>query len=147
VLDWSLPVQDFVHRHRVARLATVDAAGRPLVLPICYIVQGETLYSPTDAKPKRVPVQRLKRLQNIRANPQVALVIDDYHEDWTQLSYVLLHGKAEIIADGPAFEQAIAALRDKYPQYRTMPIHENPLIAVRLTRVLSWGAVNRADQP
>ena len=144
MLDWSLPVQDFVRSHRIARLATVDAAGQPLVLPICYVVLDETLYSPTDAKPKRVPVQRLKRLQNIRANPCVALVIDDYHEDWTQLSYVLLQGRAEILTDGPAFEQAIVALREKYPQYRAMPIHENPMIAVHLTRVVSWGAVNRA---
>lgn len=147
MLAWSPQVQAFVRDHRVARLATVDAAGQPLVLPICYVLQGETLYSPTDAKPKRVPVQRLKRLQNIRQHPQVALVIDDYSEDWSELSYVLLQGQAEIITDGPAFEQAIAALREKYVQYRTMPIHDNPMIAVRLTRVISWGAVNKSASP
>lgn len=147
MLAWSPQVQSFVRRHRVARLATVDAAGQPLVLPICYVVEGEMLYSPTDAKPKRVPVQRLKRLQNIRQHPQVALVIDDYSEDWSQLSYVLLQGQAQIITDGPAFEQAIAALREKYVQYRSMPIQDNPMIAVRLTRVVSWGAVNTSDSP
>ncbi len=143
MLDWSLNIQTFVQTHRVARLATVDATGRPLALPICYVLDGETLYSPTDAKPKRVPVQRLKRLQNIRENPHVALVIDDYSEDWTQLSYVLLHGMAEILGEGPEFEWAIAALRAKYPQYRDMSIQDNPMIAVHLTRVISWGAVNR----
>jgi PPOX class probable F420-dependent enzyme len=145
MLEWSLQVQEFVRRHRVARLATVDAAGQPLVLPICYVAAGEVLYSPTDAKPKRVPVQRLKRLQNIRDHPQVALVIDDYQEDWTQLSYVLLHGSAAIITDGPAFEQAIVALRAKYPQYRAMSIPDNPMIAVQLTRVVSWGAINMGE--
>ena len=143
MLDWSLNIRTFVQSHRVARLATVDATGQPLVLPLCYVLDGETLYSPTDAKPKRVPVQRLKRLQNIRENPRVALVIDDYGEDWTQLSYVLLHGTAEILSEGPEFERAIAALRAKYPQYRDMPIQDNPMIAVHLTRVVSWGAVNR----
>ncbi len=143
VLDWSLNIQTFVQTHRVARLATVDATGRPLALPICYVLDGETLYSPTDAKPKRVPVQRLKRLQNIRENPYVALVIDDYSEDWTQLSYVLLHGTAEILSEGPEFERAIMVLRAKYPQYRDMSIQDNPMIAVHLTRVVSWGAVNR----
>ena len=143
MLDWSLHIQTFVQTHRVARLATVDAGGQPLVLPICYVLDGETLYSPTDAKPKRVPVQRLKRLQNIRENPRVALVIDDYSEDWSQLSYVLLHGTAEIVNEGPELERAIAALRAKYPQYRDMPIENNPMIAVHLTRVLSWGAVSR----
>jgi PPOX class probable F420-dependent enzyme len=141
VLDWSPNVQAFVQAHRVARLATVDGSGRPLVLPICYVVAGETLYSPTDAKPKRVPVQRLKRLQNIQANPHVALVIDDYGEDWTQLAYVIVHGLAEILTGGPDFERAVAALREKYPQYHRMPIQENPMIAVHLTRVVRWGAV------
>jgi PPOX class probable F420-dependent enzyme len=141
MLDWSLSVQAFVRAHRVARLATVDSAGRPLVLPICYVLIEETLYSPTDAKPKRVPVQRLKRLRNIQANPYVALVIDDYGEDWTQLAYVILHGTADILTGGSAFDRAVAALRAKYPQYHRMPIQENPMIAVHLSRTVSWGAV------
>ena len=141
MLDWSSQVQAFVHRHRVARLATVDGSGRPLVLPICYVLAGETLYSPTDAKPKRLPVQRLKRLRNIKANPHVALVVDDYGEDWTQLAYVIMHGTAAILTSGADFAQAIAALRQKYPQYQRMPIQENPMIAVQLTRVVSWGTV------
>jgi coenzyme F420-0:L-glutamate ligase / coenzyme F420-1:gamma-L-glutamate ligase len=142
VLDWSPNVREFIQAHRVARLATVDGGGHPLVLPICYVLVGEALYSPTDAKPKRVPVQRLKRLQNIRENPHVALVIDDYGEDWSQLAYVILHGTAEVLTDGPAFEGAIAALRQKYPQYLHMSIQENPMIAVHLTRVIRWGAVH-----
>jgi coenzyme F420-0:L-glutamate ligase / coenzyme F420-1:gamma-L-glutamate ligase len=141
MLDWSPQVQEFVRAHRVARLGTVDDAGRPLVLPICYIVAGEILYSPTDAKPKRVPVQRLKRLKNIQDNPQVALVIDDYSDDWTQLAYVILHGRAEILTGGSPFERAVAALREKYPQYHHMAIQENPMIAVHLMRAVSWGAV------
>jgi coenzyme F420-0:L-glutamate ligase / coenzyme F420-1:gamma-L-glutamate ligase len=141
VLDWSLSVQAFVQAHRVARLATVDGTGRPLVLPICYVLIEETLYSPTDAKPKRVPVQRLKRLRNIQANPHVALVIDDYGEDWTQLAYVILHGTADILTGGSAFDRAVVALREKYPQYHHMPIQENPMIAVHLSHAVSWGAV------
>ena len=141
MLDWSPQVRDFVQEHRVARLSTVDEAGRPLVLPVCYIVAGETLFSPTDAKPKRVPVQRLKRLRNIRQNPHVALVIDDYSEDWAELSYVILHGRAEILTSGASFDQAVVALREKYPQYHHMAIQENPMIAVHLERAVSWGAV------
>jgi PPOX class probable F420-dependent enzyme len=142
MLDWSPQVRDFVQAHRVARLGTVDNAGRPLVLPICYILASESLYSPIDAKPKRVPVHRLKRLQNIQKNPHVALVIDDYSEDWTALSYVILHGRAEILTGGSAFERAVLALREKYPQYHHMAIQENPMIAVHLDRVVSWGAVS-----
>ena len=141
MLDWSSHVQAFVQAHRVARLATVDGAGCPLVLPICYTVAEETVYSPIDAKPKRVAVQRLKRLRNIQENPHVALVIDDYAEDWAQLAHVILHGRAEIITGGSPFERAVAALRIKYSQYQQMPIEENPMIAVHLTHVVRWGAV------
>jgi coenzyme F420-0:L-glutamate ligase / coenzyme F420-1:gamma-L-glutamate ligase len=147
VLDWLPQVQEFAQVHRVARLATVDGAGHPLVLPICYVVVGEVVYSPIDAKPKRVPARRLKRLRNIQENPHVALVIDDYGEDWAQLAYVILHGTAEILTGGPTFERAVAALREKYPQYQQMPIQENPMIAVHLTRVVSWGAVGHHHGP
>jgi PPOX class probable F420-dependent enzyme len=141
MLDWSPRVQAFVQGHRVARLATVDGAGQPLVLPICYVLAGEMLYSSTDAKPKRVPVQRLKRLRNIQTNPHVGLVVDDYSEDWTQLAYVIMHGTADILTSGPVFDEAVAALRQKYPQYQRMPIQDNPMIAVQLTHVVSWGTV------
>ncbi len=141
MLGWSSEVQAFVRAHRVARLATVDGSGRPLVLPICYVVEGETLCSPTDAKPKRVPVERLKRLRNVLENPHVAVVVDDYSEDWTRLAYVILHGTAEVLTAGPTFAQAVLALRAKYPQYQQMPIEATPMIAVQLTRAVSWGAV------
>src|SRR5687768_15986902 len=111
---------------RDARLATVDGAGCPLVTPITDMEPGDSLYCPTDAKPKRVPVQRLKPLRNIQENPQVALVIDDYGEHWTELAYVILHGTSQILTSGSPFERAIAALREKYSQYRQMPIQENP---------------------
>ena len=141
MLHWSASIETFVRDHRVARLATVDGSGQPLVLPICYTLVGEILCSPTDAKPKRVPVQQLKRLRNIQENPQVAVVIDDYSDDWTQLAYVILHGTAEILTAGSVFARAIQALREKYPQYRQMAIDQNPMIAVHLTRVVSWGAL------
>jgi PPOX class probable F420-dependent enzyme len=142
VLNWSANIQAFVRGHRVARLATVGRSGQPLVLPICYVLEGEMLCSPTDAKPKRVPVQRLKRLRNIQENPQVALVIDDYSDDWTQLAYVILHGRAEILTKGSVYTRAILALREKYPQYQQMPIDENPMIAIHLMHTVSWGAVS-----
>lgn len=145
MLDWSPKVQTFVQMHRVARLTTVSAAGDPLVLPICYVLAGDAVYSAIDAKPKRVPVQRLKRLRNILENPRVALVIDDYSEDWSQLAYVILQGTAEILLQGPEFEDAILKLREKYPQYHSMPIERNPLIAVRLTRAVSWQASGQSS--
>ena len=69
---------------RVAHLATADAHGQPHVVPICFIFDGKNFYSPIDEKPKRVTASKLKRLRNIRENPQVALVIDRYDENWAQ---------------------------------------------------------------
>src|SRR5215510_11802496 len=119
-------VSQFIKTHRVARLATADAAGRPAVIPICYVFNGECFYSAIDQKPKRVDLMQLRRLRNIRVNPNVALVIDDYSENWSELVYVLVHGVATIIDPGESVsaeqETAVAALRSKYEQYRSMAI-------------------------
>jgi PPOX class probable F420-dependent enzyme len=137
-------VVQFINSHRVARLATADAAGRPSVIPICYVFDGTAFYSPIDQKPKRVGPMQLQRIRNIRDNPNVALVIDDYSEDWTELSYVVVHGVAEIIEPGesPSTEQgtAVAALRLKYEQYRSMQIDRNPMIKITPQRVRLWTA-------
>src|SRR5262245_64421646 len=90
-------VVEFINAHRVARLATADAAGRPTVIPVCYVFDGTSFYSPIDQKPKRVDPMQLQRTRNIRVNPSVALVIDDYYEDWSELVYVLVHVVAKII--------------------------------------------------
>jgi PPOX class probable F420-dependent enzyme len=136
-------VKRFINAHRVARLATADAAGRPSVTPICYVFDGASFYTAIDAKPKRVELRQLQRIRNIRANPNVALVIDDYSEDWFELAYVLVHGMAEVIEpdDSLAAEQAaIAALRLKYAQYRSMAIDRNPIIKIVPNRVRFWSA-------
>lgn len=68
---------------RVGRLATLDAEGRPHLVPICFVLERETLYSAIDEKPKRS--KRLKRLENIRRHPEVTVLVDHYEEDWTRL--------------------------------------------------------------
>ncbi|MGH7333279.1 MAG: pyridoxamine 5'-phosphate oxidase family protein, partial [Candidatus Rokuibacteriota bacterium] len=63
---------------RVGRLATADTRGCPLVVPVCYSFDGETVYSAIDAKPKRATGRRLRRVRNIEENSQVSLVVDEY---------------------------------------------------------------------
>src|SRR5262245_41068385 len=137
-------VREFIKAHRVARLATANAAGRPAVIPICYVFDGESFYSAIDQKPKRIDPTQLRRLRNIRVNPNVALVIDDYSEDWSELVYVLIHGVATIIDpdESAPVERAtaIAALRSKYEQYRSMAIDRNPLIKIAPNQVRLWSA-------
>src|SRR6266702_1841713 len=100
----------------VARLATVDAACRPHVVPICFVVDGDTIYFAVDAKPKRT--SDLKRLRNIAANPAVSVLVDHYEDDWKRLWWVRADGAARLIADRARAERALDLLARKYPQYR-----------------------------
>jgi PPOX class probable F420-dependent enzyme len=129
----------FLESCRVARLATADARGAPHVVPVCFVVSGDTLYITIDEKPKRPPAARMKRLRNISENPAVAVVVDRYDEDWTRLGWVMLRGHAGILHDGPEHDAAQALLRARYPQLTPMRIESYPVIAVRIERTTSWG--------
>lgn len=141
------PQLAFLQAQRVGRLATADAQGMPHVVPVCYAYAAEraALYIVLDAKPKRVPPQGLKRVRNLLENPQAALVVDRYGEDWSELAFVMLRGPAALLpADDAEQPQAIALLRARYPQYRTMPIEDQPVIVLRPVRVVAWGALPQA---
>ncbi len=122
----------------VGHLATAGADGSPHVIPVCFAYDGSNIYSVLDAKPKRGSLTGLRRVRNIIANPQVSLVIDHYDEDWTRLWYLLVHGRAELVEHGPEPPAAIARLREKYPQYRNMPLDGNPVIKITPERVTGW---------
>src|SRR5262249_2447916 len=133
-------VAGFISESRVGRLGTADASGQPLVVPICYAVDGDSLYSAVDAKPKREKPERLKRIRNIRQNPKVSVVIDRYDEDWSRLAYVIIQGDAELLTQGAEFARGIDLLLGKYPQYREMGLSRDSglMIKVKSTRVTQW---------
>ena len=123
---------------RVGRLATADASGRPLVVPVCYAFDGARCYSAVDAKPKTT--RNLRRLKNIAANPHVSLVVDVWDEDWSKLCWVIVEGGAEVLTTGAEFTRAIDQLVAKYPQYRAMGLERTEGAVIRLAaeRVLAW---------
>jgi PPOX class probable F420-dependent enzyme len=129
----------FLDAQRVARLATVDTAGRPHVVPICYALIDETAYFTIDEKPKGRPGAKLKRLSNLEANPSAALLVDRYDEDWSRLGWVMLRGRADILASGPEHDRAQASLRTRYAQLADMRIEELPVVAIRIEVASSWG--------
>jgi len=137
----------FLSRHRVARLATADRDGIPHVVPFCFALVGERLYFVVDAKPKRRGGMALKRMRNIAANPAVAVVADDYDEDWSALAFVLLRGTAAVVADARERAQALRALRRRYPQYRAMALDgpEHPVVAITPSHVHQWRALTSRD--
>jgi len=131
----------FLNACRVGHLATADGDGVPHVVPVCFAVAGSTLYITVDGKPKRQD-RPLKRLSNIAANDAVAFVADRYDEDWNRLGWVMLRGRAEILASGEEHDAAQALLRARYPQLRAMQIDALPVIATRIVQVKSWGDVS-----
>ena len=127
----------FIQHQRVAHLATADAAGRPHVVPVCFAYLDGRIYVAIDEKPKRS--LRLKRLRNIEENPQVSLVFDRYVEDWSRLAWVMVHGTAAVVLNGPEHERAAAVLRGRYLQYQSMALEGRPVISIAVDRTSSWG--------
>lgn len=133
--EWALEV---LRDARVARLATADHAGRPLVVPVCYAFDGTLVYSAVDAKPKRT--RALRRLRNIAENPHVSLCVDEYAEDWSRLRYVIVEGTADVLESGEEFARAVDLLTSKYPQYQALALPRTSGAMVRITpsRILCW---------
>jgi len=138
----------FLDEHRVGHLATADREAAPHVVPVCFARRDEILYFVADEKPKRHGAKRLKRLANIEQNPRVALVVDDYREDWTKLGFLLLHLDASVVEEAPEYQAALAALRRKYPPYRTMKLLSatNPIIRMVVRRWHLWRASDSASE-
>lgn len=144
----------FVAAARTALLATMGADGRPKVVPICFVMAGTDaavrIYSPLDEKPKRVADPHdLQRVRNIVANPEVSLLVDHWSEDWSELGWVRLEGRAQLVEPGeaatsPEHRTAVAALRAKYPQYAAHLLEDRPIIRIAIERSRSWGNLEPA---
>jgi PPOX class probable F420-dependent enzyme len=119
----------------VGRLATVTRQGRPHVVPCCFALQGETIYSGVDAKPKSTLA--LRRLDNLWVNPAATLLVDHYEDDWSALWWVRVDGRGRIVADAAERRQARMLLKGKYPQYREVAI-PGEVIALDVERITSW---------
>lgn len=119
----------------MARLATVDADGRPHLVPVTFVLLGEVVYTAVDEKPKRST--RLRRVANIEATGRACLLVDEYHEDWSALWWVRLDGKARVVTDPAEVDRALAALTAKYPQYEPQP-PRGPVLALDITNWAAW---------
>jgi PPOX class probable F420-dependent enzyme len=129
---------------RIGRLATVNERGHPSVVPFCFAVIGEdepVVVSVLDEKPKHVPDEELARVRNITHNPNVAFVVDHYEENWSRLAFVQVRGQARLLKPAePGHAEAIIALREKYPQYRSMAIEGRAVIMIEKLRLTAWSA-------
>jgi PPOX class probable F420-dependent enzyme len=119
---------------RVARLATITPRGAPHIVPICFALDGDVIYSAIDHKPKRST--DLQRLRNVSSDSRVALLADHYDEDWEQLWWVRADGRARVVSVG---EQALALLARRYEQYRSRP-PRGAMIVIDVERWSGWGS-------
>jgi PPOX class probable F420-dependent enzyme len=124
---------------RVARLATTDPDGRPHLVPIVFALEGATLYSAVDRKPKRS--RTLRRIENARARPDVTVLVDYYEDDWERLWWIRLRGRARVLDEGEERARALALLTEKYPQYRDEP-PDGAVLAVDVVDVRTWAATS-----
>jgi PPOX class probable F420-dependent enzyme len=122
---------------RVGRLGTVTAQGRPHLVPCCFALDGQVVYSAVDGKPKSTLA--LRRLDNLRANPAVSLLVDHYSDDWSELWWVRVDGRGRVLDEGVEHRWALDVLAAKYVQYR-----ENrppgAVVAVDIDTWRSWQA-------
>jgi PPOX class probable F420-dependent enzyme len=122
---------------RVGRLGTVGADGRPHVVPCCFAVDGEVVYTAVDdVKAKRT--RHLRRLDNVRRHPDVCLLVDEYREEWSRLWWVRLDGRAHVAeSTSPEHAVGVRLLAGKYEQYRSAP-PPGPAIVIDVVRWRAW---------
>jgi PPOX class probable F420-dependent enzyme len=139
----SSAIRTKLREAKVARLATLNVESRPHVVPVCFVYDGSVFYTAIDKKPKRLAPERLARVRHIRAMPRVALLIDEYYEEWTRLWYILVRGTAKLIPKSASKERAtvIRQLREKYPQYAAGMLPDDaPIIRIVPEQIASWGS-------
>lgn len=129
---------------RVGHLATADARAVPHLIPICFVYDGQAVYTAIDHKPKRATGYRMKRIRNMLENPQVTFLVDHYEEDWQQLSYVMIQGRAQVLESGAERQRALGLLEDKYPQYRERQLAQDTGLVIKIVpdsiRHWAWAA-------
>ena len=121
---------------RVGRLATVTADHRPHVVPCCFALVGDVVYTAVDdVKAKRSTA--LRRVDNVRANGAASLLVDHYADDWSALWWVRVDGNARVLDVGEERERALGALADKYEQYaRARP--PGAVVAIDVAQWRAW---------
>jgi PPOX class probable F420-dependent enzyme len=139
----------FLSRAREGVLATLAPAGRPRIVPICFVLDDgradlPVLYSAIDDKPKASSdPHRLGRVRDLIRMPQASVLVARWDEDWSRLGWLRIDGRGTILdARSSGYREhrrAIDLLRAKYPQYATHRLEERPVIRIVVEAARSWG--------
>ena len=120
---------------RVARVATIDPDGSPNMVPFCFVLDGNVLYTSVDHKPKEE--RRLRRVDNLLRDPRVTVLVDHYEEDWPRVWWVRMRGAGRVVEDPREEERANRLLEEKYPQYADDP-PPGPVVAIEMREWRGW---------
>jgi len=136
---------ELLHYSKIARLATVDPDNnQPYVVPVVFAFDGNNIFIPIDDKPKKTSnSKQLKRVKNIQKNPNISFLIDTYDdEDWNNLSYLMIQGKARIVnmVNGTdIIKKAHLLLSEKYHQYKNTIVGiGDECIVIDIQKTITW---------
>jgi nitroimidazol reductase NimA-like FMN-containing flavoprotein (pyridoxamine 5'-phosphate oxidase superfamily) len=127
-------VEQLIARERVCRVATVGDGVMPHCVPVCHVVSGGKIYFGSGSGATKV--------RHLESNPNVAVTVDLYSDDWAHLRGVMVQGTATVIERGPRFARARDLLYAKYPQYRSeaaLSPSDSVVIEVTPSHVFRWG--------
>ena len=135
-----------LNNSKIARLATVDPENnQPYLVPVVFAFDGNNIFIPIDDKPKKtINSNQLKRVKNIQKNPNISFLIDTYDdEDWNNLSYLIIQGKARIVVNrlkdtNNTINTAHSLLSEKYLQYKKLVGMGDSCIVIDIQKVIKW---------
>ncbi len=107
-------IADVIETARRAVMTTVDREGRPHAVPVVFAVVDQYLATPIDRKPKSG--KTLGRLRNLERDPRVALLADRWSEEWTELAWVMIRGRASVQKSSRSVAE-LQAITARYPEH------------------------------
>jgi len=128
-------VQGFLATKEVAVLATVQADGAPLAMPMWF------LHAPTSLT--MISVADTQKVRNLRRDPRVSVVAEAV-AGGGEVRGVTVQGRAEFLSDGPERRALIERFHEKYRGLQrlwngtAMPANR-VMFKIAPSRVRSWG--------
>jgi PPOX class probable F420-dependent enzyme len=127
--------QRFLAGKEVALLATVQADGAPLAMPMWFLHDATAL--------TMISVEGTQKVRNLRRDPRVC-VVAEAGGGGADIRGVVVQGRAEFLADGPERRALVERFHQKYPRLqqlwggRTMPA-DRVMFRIVPARTRSWG--------
>lgn len=128
-------IQKFLATKDVVVLATVQADGAPLAMPMWF------LHAPTSLT--MISVADTQKVRNVRRDPRVSVVAESVASGG-EVRGVTVQGRAEFLPDGPERRALIDRFHEKYRGLerlwagRAMPANR-VMFTIVPSRMRSWG--------